>query len=431
MKIRKFTYGLLLTLALPLTACRDDADDLMQPGALQGETLTSQFDQIWQGINQNYVFWEIDPVDWDAVYAQYKPKIEELDKQDVVKTSDLKKLYEEAFGQLIDYHMLIKAVNIKAAPDDEQIMYVQPGFLEAGNREGFHEPIPVIGFQIIRQRMKEDGRITFWHEYVDEDPEASLSHLETCVIDNDILYLSFRAFNIIGKIQSYIFTGDENAKDIYDVYSAYMRQLLFNKNIKSIIVDVRSNGGGDLGDMLTVLSPLLKEDVHIFDSKTKMGPGRLDYGEWTPWNGKAATQRQMGELLDWEEELPDKDCIGDRQVVFLIDCRSVSMAEMSTTGAKSLPYATVIGERSFGGLGPLTSDVHNSFCGQFGDVNLKSKSYYVYTSTWITRTSEGEYLEGIGVEPDITVPLDIEMLTGQHIDNQLEYAIDYLHGKQR
>ncbi len=198
MKIRKFTYGLLLALALPLTACRDEADSLMQPGTLPGETLTSQFDQIWQGINQNYVFWEIDPVDWDAVYTQYKPKIEELDKQDVVKTSDLKKLYEEAFGQLIDHHMLIKAVNIKAAPDDEQIVYVQPGFLEAGNREGFHEPIPVIGFQIIRQRMKEDGRITFGHEYVDEDPEASLSHLETCVIDNDILYLSFRAFNIIG-----------------------------------------------------------------------------------------------------------------------------------------------------------------------------------------------------------------------------------------
>lgn len=34
MKIRKFTYGLLLALALPLTACRDDADDLMQPEAL-------------------------------------------------------------------------------------------------------------------------------------------------------------------------------------------------------------------------------------------------------------------------------------------------------------------------------------------------------------------------------------------------------------
>lgn len=40
MKIRKFTYGLLLALALPLTACRDDADDLMQPEAPQPEGRT-------------------------------------------------------------------------------------------------------------------------------------------------------------------------------------------------------------------------------------------------------------------------------------------------------------------------------------------------------------------------------------------------------
>lgn len=103
---------------------------------------------------------------------------------------------------------------------------------------------------------------------------------------------------------------------------------------------------------------------------------------------------------------------------------------MSSIGAKSLAYATVIGERSFGGLGPLTTDIHTSFCGQFGDQNLKTKSYFVYTSTWITRTTEGEYLEGKGVDPDITVPLDIPLMTGQHIDNQLEYAIDYLHGKK-
>jgi len=288
---------------------------------------------------------------------------------------------------------------------------------------------------ILDAKYNFDNAITFCSasiklDAVDEYMIESSFDVEVKFIDNDILYLGFRAFNIIEKIQRYRFLGDEDAKEIYDVYSEYMRQLLFNKNIKSIIVDVRSNSGGDLGDMLTVLSPLLKEDVHLFDSKTKIGLGRLDYGEWTPWNGKAVTKRQMEELLAWEEELPNTDCIGDRKVAFLIDCQSVSMAEMSATGAKSLPYATVIGDRSFGGLGPLTSDVHNSFCGQFGDEKLKSKSYYVYTSTWITRTADGEYPEGKGVEPDITVPLNIEMLTGQHIDNQLEYAIDYLHGKK-
>lgn len=48
----------------------------------------------------------------------------------------------------------------------------------------------------------------------------------------------------------------------------------------------------------------------------------------------------------------------------------------------------------------------------------------------MSRTSEGEILEGKGITPDITVPLDVEQFTGQHIDSQLEYAIDFLHGKK-
>lgn len=314
--MNKIIYGILLALPIFLTGSRDEADNLIQPGTMIGETLTSQFEQIWQGINQNYVFWDIDPVDWDEVYTQYKPQIEKLDEQDVVATADLQKLYEEAFGRLIDHHMVITAVNVKADKEDEQCVVIHPGFLASANREGFHEPIPTIGFQIIRQKMKDDGRISFAREFVDENPDASISHMETCVIDKDILYFSFRAFNIIEQLNGYVLNNDESAKDIYDLYSEYMRQLLFNKNIRGVIVDVRSNTGGDLGDMLTVLSPLLKEDIHLFDTKTKMGLGRLDYSEWIPWNAKTVTQRQMGNLLGWEDNLPDTDCLGDRKVVF-------------------------------------------------------------------------------------------------------------------
>lgn len=49
-----FTIATLLAL---LTACRDEADDVLQPGVLPaGKSLTEQFDAIWHGINQNYVF---------------------------------------------------------------------------------------------------------------------------------------------------------------------------------------------------------------------------------------------------------------------------------------------------------------------------------------------------------------------------------------
>ena len=94
----------IVTLLALLTACRDEVDDVIQPGALTADkSLTEQFDAIWHGINQNYVFWEADPTDWDAVYSQYRPRFVELDKQEAVPTADLQKLYEEICGSFIDH----------------------------------------------------------------------------------------------------------------------------------------------------------------------------------------------------------------------------------------------------------------------------------------------------------------------------------------
>lgn len=424
-----FTIATLLAL---LTACRDEADDVLQPGVLPaGKSLTEQFDAIWHGINQNYVFWEADPTDWDAVYSKYRPRFVELDKDDTVPTADLQKLYDEICGSLIDHHMAVLLRNVKAVPEEtEQLVLVQPGNMEVMKREDYQEYIPRKGFQVYRDKLKEAGRITNDYEFVSSPPNPDFDHMFTYVIDNDILYLRFSSFQIIDQIMNANNPDKPETRDALAVYCEYLDQLLFNQEIKGVIVDVRSNGGGYLWDMFTVLGPLLKEDIHVLDTKTKMGLGRLDYGEWIPWTAQVTTQRQIGKLLNYSEQLPETDCIGNRQLVLLVDNWSVSMSEMTAVPVKNLPYATVIGQRTFGGLGPLTTDTHTSFSGQFGDMNLKNTSYFVYTSTWLSRTPDGELLEGIGVTPDIPVALDLERLTKQHIDTQLEYAIDFLRGKK-
>jgi Periplasmic protease len=423
---------ILVTLLTLLTACRDEADDVIQPGILTADkSLTEQFEAVWNGINQNYVFWEIDPTDWDAIYTQYRPRFVELDKQETVPTADLQKLYEEICGSLIDHHMAVQLRNVKASPEDpEEFIFVLPGDMEVTKREDFQLQMPREGFQVYRDKLKGAGRITCDYEFVDDNPNPDLDHMFTYVIDNDILYLRISNFGVITQLLNQNSSGEAMAQAATAVYREYANQLLFNPDIKGVIVDVRSNGGGYLLDMLTILGPLLKEDVHVFDTRTKMGLGRLDYGEWVPFRAQVTTQRQLGELLGMEEPLPDTDCIGDRRVVVLADSWSVSMSEMTAEAVKKLPYATVIGARTFGGHGPLTAETHFSFSGQFGDPVCDNVSYYVYTSTSMSRTSEGEILEGKGIIPDITVPLDVEQLTGQYIDNQLEYAIDFLHGKK-
>lgn len=241
----KINIWILATLLALLTACRDEADDVIQPGMLEGKnTLTEQFDIIWNGINQNYVFWEIDPTDWDAVYTQYRPRFEELDKKETVPTADLQKLYEEVCGTLIDHHMGIKVKNLKPAPGDQtNIVAVRPGVMEVSKREDFQPEIPREGFQVYRNKLKAAGRITNDYEFVNNNPEAGFDHLFTYVIDNDILYLRFSNFAIIEQISKADNPENTEAREAKEVYCEYMNQLVFNQKIKGVIVDVRNNGG--------------------------------------------------------------------------------------------------------------------------------------------------------------------------------------------
>lgn len=418
-----FKICLSIGLITAFTSCRDNGDDLIDPNKYPQSitSLTGQFEAVWNGINQNYVFWEIDPVNWDDVYTKYHPRFEELDMQETVNTEDLQKLYEEICGQLIDNHMAVRLINLKA-PDEEtnQIVAVNPGYLKLNKRENQNAGISFQDLQACRDKMKQSGRITHDIEYFNAQPGSDLQHMLTYVIDKEILYLRPSSFYVIANLVK---------PEAYKVYDTYVRQLIFNDNIKSVIVDLRNNGGGMLWDMFTILGPLLKEPCHILDSKTKMGTGRLDYGEWTPFIAEAMTQRQIGEMMNWEEELTETTCAGDRQLAVLVNRFSASMSEMTALGAQSLPYATVIGEQTYGATGPLTSESHVSFSGQFGDPNLVSLTYSVTTSTWMARTTDGTFIEGSGLIPDITIPLDCDKLASQHTDNQLEYAINMLHEK--
>lgn len=64
----------------------------------------------------------------------------------------------------------------------------------------------------------------------------------TYVIDNDILYLRFSNFSIIAQLGNHNKSGEEVAQAAAAVYREYANQLLFNPNIKGVIIDVRSNG---------------------------------------------------------------------------------------------------------------------------------------------------------------------------------------------
>ncbi|MBQ7551395.1 MAG: hypothetical protein IJT04_07705, partial [Bacteroidales bacterium] len=58
-----------------LTACHKEPDNTTI------ETDVQQFEAVWNELNDTYVFWSVDTIDWDAVYNKYHPLFEEMDNQ--------------------------------------------------------------------------------------------------------------------------------------------------------------------------------------------------------------------------------------------------------------------------------------------------------------------------------------------------------------
>lgn len=85
-------------------ACRKNLPGINDPANTISGNFSEVFDSYWKGMNNNYVFWDIDTTDWDRVYKQYKPRFAKLNLND---STDVRKGYtyfKEISAGLVDPH---------------------------------------------------------------------------------------------------------------------------------------------------------------------------------------------------------------------------------------------------------------------------------------------------------------------------------------
>jgi carboxyl-terminal processing protease len=161
-----------------------------------------------------------------------------------------------------------------------------------------------------------------------------------------------------------------------------------------LIVDVRSNPGGLLSSTIDVTDEFL-------DSGTILAQVDAD-GQEQSWSARA------GGLATG---IP---------IVILQDGGSASGAEVFAAALQENDRATVIGIRSFGKgtvnrLQELTGCGDPEGCG----------ALYLSVGRWLT--PEGNQIEGLGVKPDVELPMTYDEYIDQG-DIQIFAAIDYLRG---
>ena len=392
------SLALLLLLSLLAISCRKEADYIPYPdenSKLAYNNYTEQFQYLWKVMSTGYVFWDVDTVDWDAAYDRYLPRFEALDSkyQDsgYVRTTELEELYLGLVGKMRDHHMLFRVKNLHPGPGDiTPYLTIRPGLLEVEDRDYYIE-----GRGDAQTALKAFlAGITSQYTVADTcSGTAYIPEFGTTV------YYHYCLFTLAdGRQVPYLWTTNAALTPVMrdmagtPSYNAIDRWLTAicttpRNQLAGFILDTRSNGGGYQDDLDYLIGSFINQRIEIFATRYKEGPGRLEYSAWCPYyqNPNPNYHRDIT-----AENIP---------YVVLVDVNSVSMAEIEPMVIRDVfPTAHIVGERTYGGTGPLQNDAVNlNYGGPFG--NGSSYNHYVYTSTFEALMG-GKVREGEGIVPD-------------------------------
>ena len=414
----------ILTIAATLffAACRKEADYIPYTGEnskLAYNTYTEQFQYLWKCMSTGYVFWDVDTVNWDAAYDRYLPRFEALDKKykdsGYVRTAELNELYLGLVGKMRDHHMTFMVRNLHPAPGDtDPRVIIRPGLLEVKSRD----------YYIESRTAAQVGLETFLAGISGQYTVAEQSNATAFIPEfGDNVDFYFCLFTLAdGRKVPYLWSTNAALTPVMRDMVGSPAQVLIDRwltvacntprnQLGGIILDTRSNGGGYQDDLDYLVGSFINERTMIFKTRYKEGPGRMEYSTWCPYY-QDPNRNYHRDIT--AENIP---------YVVIVDINSVSMAEIEPMVIKAMfPSAHIVGERTYGGTGPLQNDaVDLGYGGPFG--NSSAYNHYVYTSTF-EALMDGRVQEGEGLTPDEVVLRKDD--PAHSFKPQLDAALNYI-----
>ena len=388
MNIKKFIIRIFMISVIGMLYLSCKKETMINNISSNPKSFDEVFESFWQGMNTNYVYWDIDTTNWDKAYTRYKPLFNQLDLNNKNDEQSAVKYFRTMTAGLIDGHYSLSFMPAKIAD-----AVITPSLEQKKLHKDFHSPFLYAG---IDSNYLDKGFISG----TCISSNGTQTYAVSGIIKNKALYFYCNQF----YLQEAYSTGLNNG---VQTTMSYFFNLLKNMplNIKEVIVDVRNNNGGELSDLNFFVGKLVNKPLPWGYTHYKSNNGRLSY---TPWIN-ATILPQAGNL---SANLP---------VIVLADNYSISLAEAVTMAIHTLPKGKFIGESTWGATGPVTeNEVYND--GSFIVPNFLS----VFTSSAAFKYINGKRYEGIGFPPDINVPFNLNALWAGD-DPALDSAISLVH----
>ena len=201
-----------------------------------------------------------------------------------------------------------------------------------------------------------------------------INHVESKILNNNIGYIEFNSF-------------DDGCSD---EFKEKVEQLK-SKNITSLIIDIRNNGGGLVDEAIKIADYIVEKDATLLITKDKTGAEEITKAEIDP--------------------------IIDVPIVVLTNGSSASASEILAGALKDNGKATIVGEKTYGKgvIQELLTLTDGS------GLKITTSEYY---------TPNRNKINEVGITPDVEVKLDEEiedeLTIEESKDNQLKKAIEIL-----
>jgi hypothetical protein len=451
-------------------------EDYSKAAALSDwRTWESVFESYWTGMNNNYLFWDMDPTDWDGVYRNYQPKFAALDMADENSFETAYSYFQDITKDLVDGHYLleitdpndgniIKTLNPIAARyfkeysggeldyytyaelnDADKIAYINQSRQMRESEfwyERFNRPDGHTIKEVVKGHFENSGgeyaeaQIGDWKGKGIAYSNFKVATGSYPALGGHILYFRFTGFSYQTMIVDFNYHKEAG---LYDAVAAYEEEN--GKTDDDLLLP--DSGIADVWRFALELKNVLQLTDAFFDGlkdpalkgaiiDLRDNPG--GYNSDLSWLWGRMTSRELtfawhrsklgDNRLDYSPWMPLKifpDPVNgvDLQVpvVALVNKRTVSCGEFSAMIIASMPGGHVVGGTTWGGQGTLT-DNREFNGGQFTAPLLK----LVYTPSVQIKYLDGICYEGKGFPPDIFVPFDYNALQAGR-DTRLEAAI--------
>lgn len=279
MKIRQFTYMLLLLSLLGLAGSCHDYDTFPN-------TTVGNVDCLWTIIDEHYCFFDENDVDWEAVREKYRKEAMTAKTQ-----YDLFDICSRMVNELQDGH-----VNLAS-------------------------PFNVSYYRDWWTAYPQNFNLRTLQQYYLDFKWNSIGSVMYKILPSGVAYIYYPSFAVS--------LGEGNWDYIFYQF----------KDCPGLIIDIRNNGGGDLSNVHTLVARFIDREMVGGYMRHKTGPGHSDFSEPYPVKYKPADDTH----IRWNKPvavLTNRSCYSAANdfVAVMKELPKVKIVGARTGGGGGMPF---------------------------------------------------------------------------------------------